>query len=116
MDLRQLDARMQPGTVGAEQDLVRTGAAQRLLEQIEATHAGGIGVDVVVAHEMVDQGELRGPIVCEAAEMRDDEGDVGILLRQQLDDRDFAGYVVEHGNPEGAGGLANLSADPADVR
>ena len=79
MDLRQLDPRMEPGPVGAEQDLVRAGAAQRLLEQIEAPHAGGVGVDVVVAHEMVDQRELRGPVVCEAAEVRDDEGDVGIL-------------------------------------
>jgi len=37
MDLRQLDAGMEPGPVGAEQDLVRAGAAQCLPD--------GVGID-----------------------------------------------------------------------
>jgi len=115
VDLGQLDAGMEPGPVCAEQDLVRAGPAQRLLEQIEAPHARGVGVDVVVAHEVVDQGELCRPVVGEAAEVRDDEGDVGIFLRQQLDDRHLADDVIEHGDPEGAGSVADLAADPADM-
>ena len=67
MHLRQLDAGMQPRPVGAEQDLVRAGALHRLLQQVEAADAGRVGVDVRMAHEMIDQGELRAPVVGEAA-------------------------------------------------
>ena len=115
VDLRQLDARMQPWPVRAEQDLARAGAADRLIEQIEAANAGRIGVNIGMTDEEVDQRQLRAPVVGKAAEMGNDESDVGILLRQQLHDRDFAHHVVEHGKPECACHLAHLAADPAVV-
>src|SRR5438132_12880811 len=53
--LRQLDSRMEPRSVRAEEELLRTGPLHGLDQQVEATHARRIGVDVRVALEMVDQ-------------------------------------------------------------
>jgi hypothetical protein len=59
-------------------------------------------VDVGVAHQVIDQCQLRTPIVGKAAKMRDDEGDIRILHRQEFDGGDFADRVAENREREGA--------------
>ena len=83
-NLRELDRRMQPRTIGSEQHFARAGALHSLLEEIEAAHTGRVGIDVGMARDEIDQRELRPPVVGKAPEVRDDEGDIGVFLRQEL--------------------------------
>ena len=106
---------MQPWAVGAEQELARASALQRFGEEIEAAHARAVGVHVGVTDQDVDEGALRPPVVGKAAEMRDDEGDVRIFLGHEVDDRDLAHQVVEHGQPPRPRDLADLPADAGVV-
>ena len=73
---------MQPGAIGAKQDFVQTGPLHRLFEQVKAAHPSGVGVDIGVTHEMVDQAQLGSPVIRKAAKMWDDEVDVRILRGQ----------------------------------
>src|SRR5262245_6046635 len=41
--------------------------------------------------------KLGAPVIGETAQMRDDEGDIRVLGRQQLDDRDLSDRVVKNG-------------------
>src|SRR5213075_1376369 len=43
-DLLQLELRMEPGTVGAEEDLAGAGAPHRLDDEIESLHVGSVGM------------------------------------------------------------------------
>ena len=107
--LRELDAGVQPRPVAAEQHLPRP-PVRRLGQQVEPAHRRGVRVDVGVAHEHPDHRDLRAPFVGEAAEVRDDELDVGILARHELDGLDLAHRVVEHGHAEPSCRLADLAA------
>ena len=55
----QLDAGMEPGPIRAEQDLVGASPPDGLNEQVKAPHARGVGVDVRVAGQGVEEGHLR---------------------------------------------------------
>ena len=68
-----------------------------------------------VAHEHPDHRDLRAPVVGEAAEVRDDELDVGVLAREQLDGLDLAHHVVEHGDAGTACHVADLAGDASVV-
>jgi hypothetical protein len=47
--------------------------------------------------------------------MRDDEGNIGILRRNEFHDRNLADGIVEDWNPEGARNLADLTRKPRIV-
>ena len=61
---------MQPRTVRSEQHLAGASAAHRLLKKVEAAHAGRIGIDIRVPHQVVDQRKLGAPVVGKAAQVR----------------------------------------------
>ena len=82
IDLGKFDFRIQPGTVRAKEDFVRSCALDGILEQAKTAHAGRIRVDIGVARERSDEGDLGTPVVREAAEVRDDEVHFGILHRE----------------------------------
>ena len=63
-------------------------------------------------HEMVDQGELRAPVVGKAAEMRDDEGDVRILASPAARRSRLRRSGRTERAREGARHFADLAADP----
>lgn len=50
----EFNRRMQPGAVGTKQNLVRTCPLHGLFEQIEATDAGSVGVDIGVTGETIN--------------------------------------------------------------
>jgi len=94
LDLRQLDSRMQPRPVGPEEDFFRPRPSNGLIEQIESPHARGVGINVRMPRQVIDQCKLRPPVVSETAQVRDNEWHVGKLLGQQFDRRDLACNVV----------------------
>src|SRR5947208_16788156 len=53
-----LHARMQPRTVRAEDDLVRTGTLHCLDDIVESPHPGGVAIHIGVVHELI-----HGPLV-----------------------------------------------------
>ena len=91
------------------------GALHRHFEQIEAAHAGGVGIDIGVALQHGDESQLRLPVIREAAEVRDNEIDLGVLRRQKLYQGYLAHHVVQHGQPEGLRHPAHLPADASVV-
>ena len=113
--LRQLDTGVEPGAVGAEDELVSSRAPSRGFQEIEPPDPRRIGVDIRVTHEMIDERQLGFPVVGKAAQVGNDERDGGILRRQQLHDRDFSHDVVDHRKPIGARDLADLPCDPPIV-
>src|SRR5580692_6422180 len=52
---------------------------------------------------------MSSPIVHEAAQMRNDEIDLGIFRSEEIHDLCFAGNVDEEWQPEGLGCLANFA-------
>ncbi len=82
--LGQFKARMQPWSIAAEQYLFRSTPSDRLLEQVESAYSGGIGINIGMSRQMVDQCQLGLPLVGKAPEMGNDEIHVGILPRQEL--------------------------------
>ena len=82
--LVQLEGRMEPRPVAAKEKLSRSRAFHRLDEVIEPPHPRGVGVEVRVSDELVDDGLVGPPVVGEAPEMGDDERDVGVLRRDQV--------------------------------
>ena len=75
---------MQPRTIGSEQHFARAGPLHRLLEEIEAADTRRVGIDVGMAHDDDRSGELRPPVVRKAPEVRNDEVDIGVFLREEL--------------------------------
>jgi len=73
---------MQPRPVGPEEDFSRPRPSNCLIEQIESPHARGVGINVRMTLQVIDQRQLRPPVVGETAQVRDDEWHVGILLGQ----------------------------------
>ena len=127
LDLGEFYAGMQPGPVRAEQDFPGAGALDRLLEDVEATYAGGIGKNIPVPDQMVDQRALRPPIVGETSEMRNDERHVGIFVGKDFGGRNLAHDIVQDWQPVTARGFAdfaryarvvamNLDADESPAR
>src|SRR5205807_4378784 len=84
-DLLKLEAGVQPGPVGAEQQLAGAGLGDRLHKVVEAPYARGVGEDVRVKAQLADQLDVRFPIVHEGAEMRDYEAHVTVLGRHHVD-------------------------------
>ncbi len=99
---------MQPGTVRAKKYLACPGTPDGFLQEVEAANSGRVRVDVGMADQMVNQGELRAPIIGKAAEMRDDKDHIGILASQEFHHGDFTHHVVQHGEREGTSDLADL--------
>ena len=108
-DLLQLQTGMEPGAVGAEEELAGAGAPDGLDQVVEAADSRGVGVDVGVAGEEIDGLLLRPPVVPEAAHVGDHEGHVRILRREHVEDVWLAGDVDQHGDAVGAGSLADLA-------
>ena len=106
---------MQPWPIRSEQNLAGAGAFHRLLQDVEPAHAGGIGENIGMPHEMIDKRGLRPPIVGEAAEVRDDERDVGIFLGQDFRHGNLAHHVIEDGNAVAAPCGADFARDPGVV-
>src|ERR1700722_6771440 len=96
MDLRQFHSRMEPWSVGAKQHLCRSGALDSLFQDVESTNARGVRVNVWMPNEVIDQRDLRLPVISEAAKVRNDEIDVGIFFGEQFAHRNSAHHVVEH--------------------
>jgi len=106
---------MEPGAVGAKQNLGWPGPLQRLLKKVEAPDAGGVGVEIRIAGERVDEGLLRLPVVGEAAEMRDDEVDIGIFPAKQVGNGNFTHRVVQDGQMKKTRRVANRAIDAGVV-
>ena len=106
----QLHAGMQPRPIRSEQNLFRSGALERLFEDVETPNRRRVRVDIGMPRQRIDEGLLRRPVVRETPKMRKDEIDVRILVGEQLGDRHLAGRIVEHRQPELAGGAADLRA------
>lgn len=100
---------MQPRAIGAEQDFVGASAFDRLDNVVEAANAGGVGVDVGVARHLVDDAQVGAPVVGEAAEVGDNEVDVGVLGGEEFDEIGLSGGVVEEGDAKGAGSIADFA-------
>lgn len=66
-DLGQFYSRMQPWSVGAKQNLCTSGALNGLFQDVESANARGVGVDIWMPNEMIDQRDLRLPVIREAA-------------------------------------------------
>ena len=93
-DLRKFHSGVEPRSVGAKQDLSRPRALDGLLQDVEATNARCVRVDVRVPHQVIDQRDLRLPVVGEAAQMRNDEIDVRVFRGQQFTHRDSTHHIV----------------------
>lgn len=63
----QLEPGVQEGPVGAEDQLAGARAPDRLHKVVESADARGVGVDVRIAHQLVDETEVGPPVVREAA-------------------------------------------------
>ena len=74
---------MQPGPVGAEQELAAR-APGGLFEDVEAAYAGRVGVDVRPSHQLIHQRHLGTPIVRERPQVRDDPVHAGVLLGEKF--------------------------------
>ena len=106
---------MQEWPVAAEDQLLRTRPLDRLHQVVEPADAGGVGIDIRIAHQLVDETDVGAPVVGEAAQMRDDEPDLRVFGREQLNLRGVSHHVVENRQPVRAGALANFPADPRVV-
>lgn len=62
-------------------------------------------------YEVIDERQLRTPIIREAAEVGDDERDVRIFGGDQLDLCHLAHHVVQHWNAKRSRHLAHLTRD-----
>src|SRR5690348_12341854 len=102
---------MQPRSVRAEQHLVRAGTLHGIHEQVEPPHARRVRVHVAMSYEMVDERQLRTPVIRETAKVRDDERDVRIFCGDELDLRDLTHDVVQHRNAIRTRDLAHLTRD-----
>src|ERR1044072_7211158 len=100
---------MQPWSIRAKEYLVCTRATHGLLKQIKTPDSRSVRIDIFVARQMIDEGELRAPVVGKTSEMRNDELYVRIFFRQQLDCRNLTDNVVEHRQRERARALANFA-------
>ena len=78
-NLVEFHAGVQPRTVGAEKEFVRTRSPDRLYDVVKATYAGCIGVHVGIADKLIYHLLLRPPVVSEAAQVGDDKVDPEIL-------------------------------------
>jgi hypothetical protein len=100
---------MKPGSIGAKQYFMRPAPLNRLHDVVKAPHPGGVGVNVGVACHLVDDAQVGAPVVGEAAEVGDDEVDVGVLGGEEFDQIGLSGGVVEEGDAKGAGGIADFA-------
>ncbi len=69
IDFRNLHCRVQPGPIGAEQNLAGTCSPHGLLKDIKAAHACGVREDIRVAYQMIDERSLCVPVVREAVKL-----------------------------------------------
>ena len=76
----EFEAGGQPRAVRAKEKFARAGAFNGRDDVVKAADARSVRVDVGIAHQLFDDAFVRAPIVGEAAEVRDNEVDVGILL------------------------------------
>jgi hypothetical protein len=60
---------------------------------------------------MINQGQLRAPVIGKTSQMRNDEWHVGVFLGQQLDHRNLAHHVVHHRQREGSRGFADFAGE-----
>src|SRR6185436_9288792 len=102
---------MQPRPVGTEEYLLCSSSINRLLEQIKSPDPGSVGVNVWVANQVIDERQLRAPIVGKTSQVGNDERDIRIFLGQQLYYRNLTHNVVDHWQRECPCGFAHFASD-----
>src|SRR5690242_21806752 len=102
---------MQPRSIGAEQYFARASSLHSLLQQIESAHPGGIGINVAVAGQVINERHLGLPIIGEATKVGNDEINVRVFAGEQFTHRNFTHDVIEDWQREYARGLAYLTTD-----
>src|SRR2546423_1134355 len=106
---------MQPRPIRAEENLVGTGTSYRLFKNVEPAHTCGVRKDIRMSHEMIDERRLRPPIVCETAEVGDDERNIRVFLRQDFRHGDLTHHVIKDRNAVAACGSADFACYPGVV-
>ena len=75
---------MKPRTVRSEQYLVRSCAFHCLDYVVESAYRRGVGIDIRISDELIDNLLLGSPIIAETAQVWNDEVHVRILRRQHV--------------------------------
>jgi hypothetical protein len=74
---------MQPGSVEPEQDFLGSCSRDGLFQNVKSADARCVCVNVGMSHQVINQRNLRPPVVGKAAEVRNDKIHVRIFLGQQ---------------------------------
>ena len=94
-DFGDLDTRVQPRPIGAEEKFAWSRTFDRLDNVIELAHSRRVGEHIRVTSQLVSDLLMRAEIIGVAAQVRNDEIDVGVLRRDHVDDLGAAGDIDE---------------------
>src|SRR5260370_31980688 len=108
----KLQAGIEARAIGTEDHFLCSGPGDGLHDVIEAPYPRCIRIDIGIAHELIHDLLLRPPIVAEAAEMRDDEIDVGVARSHHVNHKGLSGHIEEYRQAEGPPGLVHFPRWP----